>query len=280
MKTYSVSHLADYVPKGRSYHVARYTRLSTTRPMPHAHDFAELFWLERGRMVHQVNGITQRLSAGDLILIAANDRHTFRSQARHAITFVNVAFDAATLADLQKRYRKSLKLSWRQGREGHIVSLTDDELSRLKRWADRLSAGPNDRLMLEAFLIDILAMLRDHATRRPSPHVPTWLSEAMTEFRHGQNLAAGVAGLAELAGRSPEHLTRTIRQLFGCTAWQWINDARLDYAAARLTMSDDDVLTIAWACGFANLSGFYRRFNERFGTTPAKYRRRQRQLVG
>lgn len=279
MRSYSTSQLADFVPRGRSYHVARYTRLGTIRPQPHAHDFVELFWVERGRMVHQVNGVTQKLSAGDLILIAAKDRHTFRSLPRHAITFVNVAFDTATLAEMQKRYRSSVKLSWRQGREGQILSLNDEELSRLKRWADRLSAGPNDRLMLEAFLIDVFAMLRDRATHRPSPHVPTWLSEAMTEFRQGKHVADGVAGLAELAGRSPEHLTRTIRQIFGCTAWQWINDARLDHAAQRLTMSDDDVLTIAWACGFANLSGFYRRFNERFGTTPAKYRRRQREVI-
>jgi len=77
-----------------------------------------------------------------------------------------------------------------------------------------------------------------------------------------------------VAGRSREHVNRVDRATSGRTATELVNETRLTRAAAELTMTDDPIARIAVARGLPNLSHFYRLFNERFGTTPRRFRLR------
>lgn len=52
----------------------------------------------------------------------------------------------------------------------------------------------------------------------------------------------------------------------------YLNDYRLDTAANMLLATNDNVLEIANACGFDNLSYFTRSFKKKYGITPEKYR--------
>lgn len=48
----------------------------------------------------------------------------------------------------------------------------------------------------------------------------------------------------------------------------FLNEHRLNAAAAALRAGDDTVLAIAESCGFENLSYFNRMFKRKFGLTP------------
>ena len=78
--------------------------------------------------------------------------------------------------------------------------------------------------------------------------------------------------LAGRAGRSREHLARTIRRHYGLSPSLLLNQLRCDRAAAELRTTETPVLIIALACGFAGLGQFYRCFNQRFGCAPRRYR--------
>lgn len=53
-----------------------------------------------------------------------------------------------------------------------------------------------------------------------------------------------------------------------------INRLRIEDVTARLLESQDDLLSIAFACGFNSKASFNRVFRERVGETPTQYRRR------
>ena len=53
----------------------------------------------------------------------------------------------------------------------------------------------------------------------------------------------------------------------------FLNERRLNEAAAMLRGIDDTVLAVAESCGFGNLSYFNRVFKKKFGLTPREYRR-------
>jgi AraC family cel operon transcriptional repressor len=113
------------------------------------------------------------------------------------------------------------------------------------------------------------------ARQQPSPASPepppSWLTEALTRWQAGPP-DAGVPELAAAAGRSREHLARTVRRHFATSPSHLLNQTRCDRAAALLRDGSQPILDLALASGFANLGQFYRCFQTRFGTSPRRYR--------
>jgi AraC family transcriptional regulator len=78
--------------------------------------------------------------------------------------------------------------------------------------------------------------------------------------------------LSARAGWSPFHLHRAFRRIVGETPKQYMLRLRLERAAVRLASTDDSILDIALAGGFASHEVFTRAFRRHFGVTPARYR--------
>jgi AraC family cel operon transcriptional repressor len=239
----------------------------------HHHDFAELFWVESGRGMHRVNGLSQQLGPGNITFIRPRDRHILQAGDQEPLVFTNVAFAAETLETLRRRYFASGERTWpwRPGRLPWSFSLEARSVSDLTGRARMLQRGLQDPLELDAFLLEVFRHLRRQGRQAP-PGIPQWLSRAMQRFSHLEDLSAGPGTLAELAGKSPEHVNRTLKELFGVTATQYIHEVRLRRASHLLRMTDRPIAAIALDCGYENLGYFYRRFVGKFHLPPRKYR--------
>ena len=111
------------------------------------------------------------------------------------------------------------------------------------------------------------------------PPLPSWLAEAIANLSDARFAAKGVAALVEAAGRSPEHVARTCRAVYGKSPTDLVTEARLGHAALLLAGGDASIVKIAADCGFETLSHFYACFGARFGVPPASWRRRQHRIV-
>ncbi|MDA3963122.1 MAG: helix-turn-helix transcriptional regulator [Planctomycetota bacterium] len=79
------------------------------------------------------------------------------------------------------------------------------------------------------------------------------------------------------AGRPRVSQPHGARRHFACTCAQLLIRRRLDAVARALRLGDDTVTAIALHHGFNNQSDFHRRFRQRFGTSPARYRKQAHQ---
>jgi AraC-like DNA-binding protein len=82
-----------------------------------------------------------------------------------------------------------------------------------------------------------------------------------------------VQSLAETLSCSREHLTRQFRETTGVSAREYLAQHRLRRSAALLRQTDDKLESIARASGFGSANYFCRVFRERYGITPAVFRR-------
>jgi AraC family transcriptional regulator len=73
-------------------------------------------------------------------------------------------------------------------------------------------------------------------------------------------------------------LIRQFNSVFQCTPHQYLLRLRLQYAAERLTMDDDQVSSITLQSGFEDTSAFCRAFKTVYGTSPEAYRKRNKGL--
>jgi PAS domain S-box-containing protein len=82
--------------------------------------------------------------------------------------------------------------------------------------------------------------------------------------------------LARALAVSPDYLGRVFKAELGTSPHQFLIDLRIEEARRLLLTTDLTVTQIAWRLGFANVSHFVTTFRERTGTTPLRFRRRDR----
>ena len=82
-----------------------------------------------------------------------------------------------------------------------------------------------------------------------------------------------VAGLARVAGMTPDRCARFFRARHGAPPAVYVRQRRITAAAERLRAGDEPISDIATACGFANRFHFTRVFTAMMGMAPAAYRR-------
>jgi transcriptional regulator GlxA family with amidase domain len=81
-----------------------------------------------------------------------------------------------------------------------------------------------------------------------------------------------IQDLAGIAGLSMHHFARAFKRSEGVSPHNYLLHRRIQRARALLASTDVAISVIAVACGFSDQSHCARRFKERVGVTPARYR--------
>jgi len=256
----------DECAAGGAFHIARHQVAAGAVIPLHAHGFSEVFWIEAGAGGHLIGAGEEPLRPGDAGCVAPEHVHGFRAGPA-GLTLVNVSFPTLTIAELAApRYAP---WPWEAGRELQLRRLNPVAMERLHSWTGELSRPGAGRLDIDAFLLDLVRML---ARGSDQDGLPPQLEAACTAFMVEGKLITGTPGLARLVGCTPEHLNRMCRRWHGCTASDLVARLRIEWAARELRLTVRPIAAIAEASGMPHLGHFYRRFKERYGTTPKAWR--------
>ncbi len=236
----------------------------------HTHGgFEEVFLVDGGTAVHELNGRDYPLVAGDLVFIHHTDVHRFRSPSED-FALINLSMPVGTMSLLHQRYVPEHAAGW-MDTPSRSYHLSAHQAAVLLVVARNLCTGAATQLEIDRFLIDVVATVHPRAVRT-SPF-PPWLTESLTRWRDSPAaMAGGVGALARLACRSREHVSRVIRQSTGKRAVDVLNEVRMEVAADRLQMTTRPIGLIAAEVGLPNVSHFYRVFRRTFATTPRRFR--------
>ena len=84
----------------------------------------------------------------------------------------------------------------------------------------------------------------------------------------GSNLDAAASSL----GLSRRRFTQLFREITGTSWLAHVRGLRIDHAKKLLESTDRTVLSVAFECGFEDLSTFYRAFKRETDESPNKWR--------
>ncbi len=134
-------------------------------------------------------------------------------------------------------------------------------------------------LMVESLALEIIASgFRGRRVRervRP-PFLERTLALIHARFREPLTLAE----MADEAGVHPAHLTRTFRRFEGRSIGEAVREAKVQWAAEQIVMTDTSLSQIAHEAGYADQSHMSRWILRQYGVTPGALRRRGQGSAG
>ncbi len=261
-----------------------------TPPVPHYHDFFEMFYVLEGQCVHEVGGYRSVLRTGDLCLIQPKVTHSLdvsdesviidvlirRTTFRHY--FYNILQGDNTLANF---FMSTLYST--QG-ISYLIFHTggDDELPQSFL---RLCGEFHEKQEYYSVLVNAIAtsifvrLLRSYMDACELPE--NQLRDTQTAIRIARYLqlyaaSATLGGLAAELHYTPEYTSRLIKRVTGQTFMQLLTAIRLENAEQLLRDTALPLSEIAAAVGYESSEHFVRTFHAHKGLTPSAYRHKKR----
>ncbi|HJZ60188.1 MAG TPA: AraC family transcriptional regulator, partial [Gemmataceae bacterium] len=125
---------------------------------------------------------------------------------------------------------------------------------------------------------DLIRAAAGPATDEPRPETGEHaraIERFLAELDHRFYEPLGTDRAAGELGMSRRSFTRLFRRVAGCSFAKHLERVRIDYACRLLRETGRSVTTIAFECGFEDLSSFYRAFKRRQGAPPRQWRQAQ-----
>lgn len=130
-----------------------------------------------------------------------------------------------------------------------------------------------------AWLVDLLERIMDAIHTHHHYPVGVLLSEAIRYMRENLHTSISRDDVARVACLSPTHFSRVVKQQFGQSFTQLLQQMRVERARELLSVSEKSLVEIGLECGFSDQSYFTKVFQKVTGQTPGEYRRAVRQRL-
>lgn len=244
----------------------------------HAQDFAmsvrrdpyhKLLYVLRGQVSYREHGRPPQLaSAGSLLMIPARARHALVDE--HASTLLLLCLSGGFV-----QAEPELARIWRALTAGPrrllVVSGPAREMlehcwrrALLERAHPRPAGGIAARSLALQVFVQLARSAGQEADESVAARVLTVAREVESAFFERWTLDAA----AERAAMSRRHFSARFRTAIGRTFWEYLTDVRLAHAAQLLQRGEHSVAGVVFACGFGDVSQFYRLFRARYGRAP------------
>ena len=228
----------------------------------HVHDLVEIVVVDEGEIAIDVDGTIVRGRHGATLILPAARPHR-----QHPVS------KWRTLCLL---FHPAPETAWAD--QPRII--VPDPTNAVLEWAEQLctffiAPEPSDRL-LDGLLLAVLERLAtlDQATRSQSSVHPV-IAAALDELVAHLDEPVNMRQLARRLGISYVHFSRLFREQLGASPLRYHRNLRLDRAGQLLLNPYVQVGAVGMQCGFDDANYFNRRFRQRFGVSPGRWKQQR-----
>lgn len=252
----------------------------------HWHLEAEIFYLQEGELIFQLEQAEIHLQAGDALFIPPRLLHMAHAlphtggQLRALVFSTDLVVPPSDVKRHQKYVQPVLhdnqrcSLHLRHDAPEHAAFLKD-----LVRLFAENDVQPDTDLLIEGFIRVLWqAIYSMNPVLRQMGQQPektaTLVQESMAYIHEHYTEDVQLAEMADALHVSRSYLCRVFRQMTGVPPFVYLNKYRIMKSCELLASTDNPVGEIAGRCGFNTISYFNREFARFAKTTPSKYRKR------
>jgi AraC-like DNA-binding protein len=271
--------------------VGDYFMRATTSENPcsaHTHDYIELVYHFSGTAVHSVDGVQYTVRRGDMLIIDRGCEHSFcpKPRVRYCDIMLRPEFFDKSLSNgesivsfLTLSEFREFATEIRGGRRlihfSHEDGRSVEALIRLTIDEQRVELGASEgmrRSALNMLLTLIFRNMRSHSRLEMNSELLGYVRENCAE-----KISATL--IADRCGYTAEHFSRKFRTIAKMTFIEYLSECRLLRARDLLLNTHKTLDVIIEESGFSSRGEFFRKFREKFGETPLKFKKSQKSVL-
>ena len=250
-----------------------------------AHNFPEIFYLEKGRHRIIIDGVAEELSTGQMVIYAPNSYHSLGGTSESVVSIISFDADGDALIPIcnrvitlttseERRLSEVIKLA--SVCFGGLISSGEKTEMTLCEGTDEYKLN-RIKLMLEAFLADLVEneLHRKEAAESKSARWDAEYRNAITFMRENAHKRMSLAELAEGCDMSVSKLKLLFREKNGEPPVACFLRLKIDEAKRLIKLNNMNFSEISAALGFESIHYFSRLFKKIAGETPSEYKARR-----
>jgi AraC-like DNA-binding protein len=239
---------------------------------PRTDAFQKLLYVVDGRISYQETARPAvQATSGALLLVPASTQHVITDIAPS--TLLIFCFNDDFLGNETEFAELWRKLS--KTRAPHIQISQPMRLQFESLWRRAILEQSHIRLASEtairAIALQVLVLLARTPTRRPEADVSRRLEELSRELAETFYEPWTLDKAAARAGISRRHFSEKYREFTGHTFADHLIQLRINHAATLLKTGKHSISGVIFACGFGDVSHFYRLFRKKYNLPPKQW---------
>ena len=257
----------------------------------HSHEFIEIAYILSGIGEHAVNGVTDTVGTGDILLLGPAVPHMFTSRPGKPLIIYNCLFESLSVesvmeegvgfADIVYKYLNDFiqgtdtSNNFIKQKGFHIYDIGYIMEYMYQEYTNKKSAYQQ---IIQSELTKLLILIfRQYCENEDQSKITLTYKQLIVEntvnyLKKYHNQKISCRQLAERAYLSPTHLSRIFKEISGYTIVQVLQQIRIKAACDLLNNTELSVLEIALHVGYSDIKFFYRLFEQQVSLTPGAYR--------
>lgn len=253
----------------------------------HRHNYIEMNYVYSGTCVQEINGQTVEMHTGDVIILDRDVVHRVLPTGENDIllnclmgqNYFKASFTERLAASGAVPRFLSNALNERNDHDHYLLFHT--ERSYIFRdlfecvFCEYLdpttcTAGAVENYMSLIF-IELARCYQGNQEHEYHKSNKNYLTEVL-QYMDDHCIDCTLESTAAHFGFHPNYLSRMVKEGTGSAFKDLVSDGRLSRAAFLLLTTEAPISQIANQCGYSNQNFFYKKFQVRYGCTPAVYR--------
>lgn len=233
-----------------------------------AHPFWELTYVNKGRMICQVDGVTYQLGQGQMIFFAPHQFHVQQSDGKAPLSFLTVTFDGDvvspdTLANrviyCDEACLGIIRSIIREEREGLVYGddMVTCELSRLIITAVR-------NLLSDTVVVKVPTKLKAAVDNK-------YISECIDLIHQNISSTITLPWLAKQLNLSSSYLSSLFKQKVGRSISEYVRLVRLEKVKEMIGEGKYTIAQISYIMGYCSPTYLSTEFRREFDMSPKEY---------
>ena len=262
-----------------------------TPPVPHYHNFFEMFYVLEGSCVHEVGAQRSLLHTGDLCLIQPQVTHALDVSDESVVidvlirrsTFRHYFYSILQGDNLLASFFLSTLYS-RKGIDYLIFHTENDRTLRqalIELCAEFFQQEAYYSVLINALVTRVFVqLLRRHTGNCELPDDQLRDTQTAIHIARYLQMNPASASLNDLAAEfhySPEYTSRLVKRVTGQPFIRLLTAVRIENTERLLRDTTLPIADIAAAVGYESCEHFIRTFRKHTGTTPSAFRRGRRE---
>ena len=254
------------------------------RMVEQSHSFLELFFVLSGSGTFEIDGVTHDCQRNDLVVVPPGMPHVIRDNPARPLSLYAVCVVAGIA-----RHEPSLFAGLPVGRVHVGKSRAGEVRANFRRLLfEQTRQRPFGPTLIVGLTLELLASLARHSAIEQRQTLPTdepdgpaatrrtAVERYVAALAHRFFERASLDDAALELGMSRRRFTALFAEITGQTWAEYLTALRVEYAQTLLRQTSRSIVSIAFECGYEDLSSFYRAFKRHTGRSPGQWREGRR----